>query len=117
MSSNAAACLSYLFGWITGLIFLLIEPYKRDRFVRFNAFQAIFMDVAVIAISFGLGILSMVLGIISHGFAGLVMLPLWPLMWLAFLATKIYLMVKAYGNQEVKLPFIGDFAAKQASAM
>src|SRR6478609_11491645 len=67
MTNNVAACLSYLFGWITGLIFLVIEPYKNDRFVRFNAFQSIFLSVAVLAIWIGVFILSMILGFITRG--------------------------------------------------
>src|SRR5215469_18530151 len=58
MSSNAAACLSYLFGWITGLIFLLIDPYKNDRFVRFHAFQSIFFNVGIIGLYIALAIVS-----------------------------------------------------------
>lgn len=114
MTNNVAACLCYLVGWVTGLIFLLIDPYKNDRFVRFHAFQSIFFDVAAIAMFIALGFLSMFLSLISRGFAGIIMLPLWPLLWLAFLGGKIYLMVKAYGNSKTKLPFIGDLAEKQA---
>jgi uncharacterized membrane protein len=114
MTNNVAGCLCYLVGWITGLIFLVIDPYKNDKFVRFHAFQSIFFDVAVVGLFIALGILSTFLSIISRGAAGLIMLPLWPLLWLAFLGGKIYLMVKAYGNSKTKLPFIGDLAEKQA---
>jgi uncharacterized membrane protein len=116
MTNNVAGCLCYLVGWVTGLIFLLIDPYKNDKFVRFHAFQSIFFDVAVVALFMALGILSMFLSILSRGIAGVIMLPLWPLLWLAFLGGKIFLMVKAYGNSKTKLPFIGDLAEKQAGS-
>jgi uncharacterized membrane protein len=106
--------LCYLVGWITGLIFLLIEPYKNDKFVRFHAFQSIFWDVAFIALCIASSILGGVLGVVSNSLAGLLMLAIWPLLWLAWFGVKILLMVKAYGNQTFKLPFIGDLAAKQA---
>jgi hypothetical protein len=39
LSNNGAGALCYLFGIITGIIFLVIEPYKNNRFVRFHAFS------------------------------------------------------------------------------
>ena len=46
LSPTAAGALSYLAGFITGIIFLVIDPFKTDRFVRFHAFQSIFFNVA-----------------------------------------------------------------------
>ncbi len=46
MSSNVAGALSYLIGPVTGIIFLVLEPYNRDKFVRFHAFQSIGFSVA-----------------------------------------------------------------------
>jgi uncharacterized membrane protein len=114
MSNNVAACLSYLFGWVTGLIFLLIEPYKNDRFVRFHAFQSIFLSVAVFAVWIGVFILSTILGFITRGLGFFLMGPLMGLIWLGVVVTVIITMIKAYGNQQFKLPIIGDMAAKQA---
>lgn len=114
IGNNVAGLLCYLFGWLGGLIFLLIEPYKNDRFVRFCAFQSIFFNVAVVALWIGLSILSFILTAITKGLAGLLMFPLMLILWLGFLVLLVYLMIKAYGHQEVKLPIIGDLAAKQA---
>lgn len=114
MTNNVAACLSYLFGWITGLIFLVIEPYKNDKFVRFHAFQSIFLSVGVIAVWIGAMILSTILGFITHGLGFFIMGPLMMLVWLGVVVAVVICMIKAYGNQQFKLPFIGDLAAKQA---
>ncbi len=117
MSNNVAGLLCYILGIITGIIFLVLEPYKNNRFVRFHAFQSIFFWVAccviwmiwswVIAGAFlsggGLG---------SFGFLGLTFAFLRLLMFVCW----IFLMVKAYGNEEYRLPIIGDLAAKQAGA-
>lgn len=115
MGNNVAGLLCYLFGWLGGLIFLLIDPYKSNRFVRFCAFQSIFLDVAMIALSIGLSILVFLLAAITHGVGGLLGL-LWPLVWLAYVGLKIFLMIKAYGNQEFKIPLIGELASKQAGS-
>ncbi len=114
MTNNVAACLSYLVGWVTGLIFLVIEPYKNDKFVRFHAFQSIFLSIAVFAIWIGAVILSTILGFITHGLGFFIMGPLMMLVWLGVVVAVVICMIKAYGNQTFKLPVIGDMAAKQA---
>jgi uncharacterized membrane protein len=114
MSNNVAALLCYVVGWITGLIFLLIEPYKNDKFVRFHAFQSIFFNVSLIGVYIVVFILSIVLGFITKGLSVFLMGPVLLLVWLGVLITWIFLMVKAYNNQTFKLPIIGDLAAKQA---
>jgi uncharacterized membrane protein len=107
---NVAGALCYLVGFITGILFLVLEPYQHDRFVRFHAFQSIFLSLAGIVMHFAVGIL-------------LLMLPwtLWHLVQtlsslisLALLAVALWLMYKAYKNQRFRLPMIGDLADRQA---
>lgn len=116
MTSNVAAALSYLLGFITGIIFLVIEPYRRDPFVRFHAFQSIFLSAALVIISI---IWSTVFGALffaSFGilwsFLGLI----WILIRIAFFVLWLLMMYKAYNNERFLLPFIGPIAAKQAGA-
>ena len=111
MSNNVAGALCYLFTWVTGLIFLLIEPYKNDKTVRFHAFQSIFFAVGMIAVYIAMIVLGIILAVIH---LGLLMLPIWAILGLGIFATWVFLMFKAYNNQIFKLPIIGDLAAKQA---
>jgi uncharacterized membrane protein len=98
MNQNVAGLLCYVAGWITGLIFFLIE--KENRFVRFHAMQSI--------ITFGsLTVLFMVLGFIP-----IVGWMLMPILAILQLILWIVLMVKAYQGQLFKLPVIGDMAEK-----
>ena len=113
MSSNVAGLLCYILGLITGIVFLVIEPYKNDKFVRFHAFQSIFFSIVCIVISWILG--AVVIGMLFSGtlvfgilFARLIQL--------AIFAAWVFLMYKAYNNEQFKLPVIGDIAAKQAGA-
>jgi uncharacterized membrane protein YvbJ len=46
LATNIAAALAYVLGALTGILFLVLEPYKNDRFVRFHAFQSILFTVA-----------------------------------------------------------------------
>jgi len=112
LAPNIAALLGYLI-WIVAVVWLVLEPYNKDRFIRFHAFQAIGMVVAVIAISIVCTILSIILAFVPY-VGPILALLLWPVVWLGILATWIFLMYKAYSNEMWKLPVIGDFAAKQA---
>lgn len=114
MTDNVAGLLCYAFGLITGILFLVIEPYNKNKFIRFHAFQSIFFCVAVIGLEIVYGILSGIM---------LAALPwsiwwLWHLVslvfWFAIMGGWIFLMVKAYQGQRFKLPVIGDLAEKQA---
>jgi uncharacterized membrane protein len=103
ISENVAGALCYLAGFISGIIFLVIAPYNQNRFVRFHAFQSIFAHL-------GLMLLSTLLTILTHGF-GLV---LFPLIGIATIVLWIYMMVTTYQGKSVRLPIVGDLAAKQA---
>jgi len=109
MTDNVAGMLAYV-TFIPAIIFLVMEPYNKSRFVRFHAFQSIFLTVALIAISIALSVLSFIPVI------GLMLLPLHLLIWLGMFALWIVLLLKANQGQMWKLPVIGDMAEKQANA-
>ena len=111
MTNNVAGMLCYLVGWITGVIFLVLDPYKNDKFVRFHAFQSIFFNVGLIAVYIALFFVGIILTVMH---LGLLMLPIWLILGLGVFAAWIFLMFKAYNNEKFKLPFIGDLAEKQA---
>ena len=115
MTDNLAGLLCYLAGIITGILFLVIEPYNKSKFVRFHAFQSIFLFVAWIGVWIVLAIFSMILHLVL-GFwtaASLVGL-LHTAVGLGFFVLWILLMVKAYQGQKFSLPIIGAIAEKQA---
>lgn len=101
LEENVAGLLSYVVGWITGLVFFLIQ--KDSKFVKFHAMQSI--------ITFGaLMILSWIFW--SIPFIG------WAVGWLInvlAIVLWIVLMIKAYQGDKFKLPAIGDLAEKWSS--
>jgi uncharacterized membrane protein len=111
LTDNVASTLCYLFGFITGIIFLIISPYNHNRTVRFHAFQSIFASVALIAIEIVLGIFSTLLWA-AH--LGLLVGTFWLVFRLAVLIGWIYLMYMTYNNKKIVLPFVGPLAEKQA---
>ena len=100
IQANVAALLSYLLGFITGIIFYLIE--KENKFVRFHAMQSI--------ITFGA---LFVAGVVV-GFLPVMGLALLPVLWVLEVVLWVILMIKAYQGELFKLPVIGDMAEKNS---
>jgi uncharacterized membrane protein len=109
LTDNVAGMLAYI-TIIPAIIFLVLEPYNKNRFIRFHSFQCIFFCVAMIAISVALSIFSLI------PFIGLILLPVHLLIGVGAFAVWIILLLKANQGQMFKLPIIGDIAEKQANA-
>lgn len=107
LEPNVAALLAYLFGWVGGLVFFLIE--KDNKFVRFAAMQSIVYNVAGIAAYFLLMVLTGIFAVVTNGIGALLGL-LVPVVWVGYVVIWILLMVKAYQNEEWELPVIGKIA-------
>ena len=108
IQENIAGLLCYLFGWISGLIFLLID--KRP-FVRFHGAQAIAMNIAFFGIWVAFWIVTLLLGFITAMMKfpiGFLTVFLYPVVMIAFLIIWIYCMYKAYQHEKFKLPIIGN---------
>jgi uncharacterized membrane protein len=114
LTPNVAGALAYLVGAITGILFLVIDPFKADRFVRFHAFQSIFFNLAWIAFWIVWMIVGLMLGAISHGLFFIIQLPINLLVTVGGFCVWIYLMYSAYQGKTFQLPVIGALAATQA---
>ena len=98
LDANVAAALTYLVGFVTGIIFLLVE--KDNKFVRFHAMQSTLVFIGIVAVDILLQIVP-ILGVVVVIF---VVIPGSALLWLL-------LMFKAYQGEEFKLPLVGQMAA------
>jgi len=114
IDTNVVGALTYLAGFITGIVFLVLDPYKSNSFVRFHAFQSIFFNVAWIAFWIVWMILSAVLTPLTAGIFGLIALPLMLIFIVAGFGIWIFLMYQAYQQKLFRLPIVGKFAAEQA---
>jgi uncharacterized membrane protein len=114
LTPNVAGALAYLVGAITGILFLVIDPFKSDRFVRFHAFQSIFFNVAWIGFWIVWMIVGFLLGAISHGLFFIIQLPINLLITVGGFCLWAYLMYSAYQGKTFQIPVIGALAAKQA---
>lgn len=110
LRENVEGALCYLFGWLTGIIFYILE--KDNKFVRFHAKQSIL-------VFFPLWILSFVFGGGWLFWGGWYFLGAWAFLifigwfiWLVMFILWIVLMLKAYQGEMFKLPIVGDIAEK-----
>ncbi len=111
MSDRTACILCYIpvFGVIPAIVFLASQKFRTNVRVRFNAFQALYLFVAWLIISSAFPIL--LLGTpgwdVAHLFVGALKLAIF-ICW-------IYLLIKAAQEQQVRLPIIGDLAARSTT--
>ncbi len=96
MQPNMEALLCYVFGFITGIVFYLVE--KENKFVRFHAMQSI----VVFGGLFVIGFIVMLIPLVNLVF------------WAVEAVLWILLMVKAYQGEKFKLPLAGDIAEKNS---
>ena len=98
LDENVAGLLCYVLGWISGIVFLLIEP--ENKFVRFHAIQSIIV-FGVISIASAILTWPPFIGIVFSWLIGVVAFILW-----------VVLMVKAYQGARYKIPWAGNLAEK-----
>jgi uncharacterized membrane protein len=103
IADNIASALCYFLLGVTGVLLLFLEPYRHNRRVRFHAFQAIFVNVAIIVAWVGISLAG------KH-----VALLLSPLFMLGCMVLWLVLMWTAWQNERLVLPVIGAMAEKQA---
>jgi uncharacterized membrane protein len=99
-------------GVICSIIWLVAEPYKSNRFLRFHSFQSLFLCGAMIAFGIAWGILGAVVSMVAGPLA-LVMFPVGLLIWLGLFCLCIFMMVQAYQMKTPHLPIVGALADKQ----
>jgi len=112
MNARTEALLSYLFWWVSGLVFFVIE--RKNKYVRFHAMQSfLYLGAAAIVI----GILKAIAAFAgSIPLIGLLLGPLFGFLFFAVgfivVLSWLYLMVQAYRGKKPKVPFFGDFAER-----
>jgi uncharacterized membrane protein len=112
MDENLAAALCYI--PIIGLIFLLLDPYNKNRTIRFHAWQSILYCAAWIVIMIGLTIFVIMLHLLLPTGMALMISMVLRLVQLALFVILIFAAVKAYQRDRLFLPVIGPIAEKQA---
>ena len=102
LTDNTAAGLAYI-TIIPAIIFLVVAPYNQKSFIRFHAWQSIFLGIAAFVIGF-INIIP-ILGQLIFLVGMLVLFVAW-----------IIALLKALKGERFKLPLIGNLAEKQAGA-
>jgi uncharacterized membrane protein len=102
--ANVIAALTYLLGFVTGLIFLYLEPYNQDDFIRFHARQSIGFSVAWFAIAVVFGVF---IAVLPHGLGALLNFIL-TLIDIALAVYWLFLMYKAYNGERYRIPEVAD---------
>jgi uncharacterized membrane protein len=108
LDDNVASALCYILWPLTGVMFLVLEPYSSKRPIRFHAYQSVFSFAA-----FFIGFAALqLLGAIP--FLGLIFVFITPVYILIWFAIVLFMAFKAYNKERFLLPIIGPLAEKQA---
>jgi uncharacterized membrane protein len=102
---NVPCCIGFIFS----IVAVVVE--KENKFVRFHAFQSLLLHGVGFVVFFALQVASIVVSMVAGPFGALIGLLGMPI-GVALLGAQIFMMVKANGNEELKLPVIGDMATK-----
>lgn len=103
IDENIEGLLCYVLGFITGIVFLVLE--KENKFVRFHAMQSIAVFLPLFVIGFVIWMIPFI------GWA------IGTLLWIVELVLWLLLMLKAYQGETYKLPVAGDFAEQQINKL
>ena len=107
IAENVAGVVAYI-TIFPAIVFLLLEPFKRNRFVRFHSLQHLLLWAAGVGIGMAAGLAGAVLQLIP--FMRVLLFPLAGLISLAWFFLWVLLVVKAYNHEMFKLPILGDLA-------
>lgn len=100
LDPNLAGLLTYVLGFVSGLVFLVLE--KQSSYVRFHAYQSTILFLAISITGFILGFIPLI-GSLLRSVLSVASLVLW-----------VMLMLKAYRGERFKLPILGDMAEERA---
>ena len=108
LSYNAAAGIAYI-TIIPAIVFLIIEPFRKNSYVRFHAWQSIFFFIAW-------AVIDILVGLVQHIVPSAVFytLTVLQLVGLAIFIVWLTVFIGAFGGKRIKLPVIGDLAQRQA---
>jgi uncharacterized membrane protein len=109
LSDNAAGGIAYI-TIIPAIVFLIVEPFKRSSYVRFHAWQSIFLFVAWALVHILVEVVQNLVPTVVF-----LTLTLWQFVDLAFFVILVIVFVSAFNGKRFKLPILGGLAEKQAS--
>ena len=113
MEDNVAGALCYVLGVLTGVLFLFLEPYNKNREIKFHAFQAIFFWAGAVVATIATSIIGTLVAFLPY-IGWIISLLLWTLIPLGVFGIWALLIYKAYNKEHWLLPILGPLAEKQA---
>lgn len=111
IAPNLGGLLCYVpccLGLVFSVVVAIVE--KQSRFLRFHAFQSLLLHGAAIALWLVFWVIQAIFAVVDIAFLSLLLVPLQFALAVALLGLTIFLMIKAYNNEEYELPRLGAMA-------
>lgn len=109
LSDNGISAIAYI-TFVPAIVFLFLEPYCKSSYVRFHAWQSIFLNIVAFVISLVLGIVAAM----TLFLAPILFVAFNRIIWLAWILVWVLCAVNALNGKRFKLPIIGALAERQA---
>jgi len=113
LSANFAGAFAY-FTFVPAMLFLFLDPYRKNRFVRFHSFQSVLLCGTLLVLGAALRLAGLVVFLIPV-LGPLVVALVYVVVGLAAVLLWVVLVVKAFQGELFKLPILGDFAERHAN--
>lgn len=114
LAANVAGALCYAFGLVSGIVFLVLAPYKKIQFVRFHAWQSIYFSVFWVVFTVVWTTLVLIFEAVTGGFLISLIIPIDCLLTLAAIGCWVWLMYRAYLGEQTRIPIVGGLARRHA---
>ena len=112
LPEKVAGALAYFL--VPAIVFLIVEPYSKNRFVRFHSFQCLGLCLAAVIVGASLRVVDFFLFFVP-ALGRLLVLLMSMVVGLALIAVWVVLVVKALQGEMFELPVVGQFASEQSS--
>jgi uncharacterized membrane protein len=116
LPSNIAALLCYILWPVACILFLVLDPYRRDKFVRFHAYQALYLVLVGIGLGIALRIPTTILKLIPV-LGWVLNFLVWSAYGAGVFGLVLFVMYKAYRGEQYRIPLIGILAAQKAEKL
>jgi uncharacterized membrane protein len=114
LTANIAGVLCYAFALVSGIVFLVLEPYRKISFVKFHAWQSIYFSVAWVTFTVTWSTLVLIFEAVTGGFLAALIIPIDCLLTLTGIGYWVWLMYRAYLGERRRIPLLGELAKRTA---
>jgi uncharacterized membrane protein len=111
---NIAGAVAYI-TLVPAIVFLVLDPYSKNRFLRFHSFQCVLLWATLLVMGIAVklvGLVLLVIPVLGHLLVAL----LWMVLGLGAIIVWLVLITKSLQGEAFRIPILGEVAEHLASS-